>query len=348
MKVFHLLLSISFIYCVTFLKQSSYADDESSLSILPSKKILERAIRHNKTLSQKYKVKPPIEKKAIRPFAEFEKTKYLIFSANTPFDSFSVKTTILSNLPPDITVIIYTTGDINITYDTYLPYIKEEDKLIVLRVSAYGNGFWSRDGVPIPVYVGNSDNSRLAVVDARYYHSFEEDRVFSNYLGVDLIKHDFYYEGGNFMTDSTGNCFLVHKNTGAQLPNAILTEDYGCNSVTRVPFQKGIGHIDESAKLLSDGSVVTDTFSYEPLFKDKGFDVTMLPRPSSYYETYVNSLLINGTIFVPVFGESTDQEAIDIYESFGIKVVPIRTDTLANKGLGSIHCITMTYPEVGG
>ena len=50
-------------------------------------------------------------------------------------------------------------------------------------------------------------------------------------------------------------------------------------------------------------------------------------------------------IYVPTFNESGDQRALDIYRAAGFKkVVGINTETLSNEGLGSIHCITMTYP----
>jgi len=63
-------------------------------------------------------------------------------------------------------------------------------------------------------------------------------------------------------------------------------------------------------------------------------------------ETYANSLLINGTLFLPIFEQPNDKEAIRIYENLGLKVIPIETKKLSNQGSGSIHCITMTYPQL--
>jgi agmatine/peptidylarginine deiminase len=74
--------------------------------------------------------------------------------------------------------------------------------------------------------------------------------------------------------------------------------------------------------------------------------VIKVPRPEQPYETYVNSLYVNGTLFLPTFQESGDTEAVALYESFGYKVISLDSKELSNQGLGSIHCITMAYPPV--
>jgi len=55
-------------------------------------------------------------------------------------------------------------------------------------------------------------------------------------------------------------------------------------------------------------------------------------------------LLVNGTVFMPSFSEPTDVEAARIYQDLGFKVVNLPSKTLSNRGQGSIHCVTMTYP----
>ena len=80
-----------------------------------------------------------------------------------------------------------------------------------------------------------------------------------------------------------------------------------------------------------------------PIHENAGYEVHLLPRPNGAYETYVNSLLINGTLFLPVFANSNDDKAIAIYQSLGLKVIPINSTQLS-KMQGSIHCMTMNYP----
>ncbi len=62
--------------------------------------------------------------------------------------------------------------------------------------------------------------------------------------------------------------------------------------------------------------------------------------------TYLNFLVTNRHVIVPVFGQQEDEEAVeliaDVYR--GKEVVPIRSDELFY-GLGGIHCVTLEVPE---
>jgi len=82
------------------------------------------------------------------------------------------------------------------------------------------------------------------------------------------------------------------------------------------------------------------------VLQGKGFTVHMLPKPSGPYETYVNSLIMNDQVIVPVFGRSTDAQALAVYQSLGLKASGADSKALSNQGQGSVHCITMTYPKV--
>jgi agmatine/peptidylarginine deiminase len=113
-----------------------------------------------------------------------------------------------------------------------------------------------------------------------------------------------------------------------------------------MPFIKGIGHIDESVKFMNRDTVIVDDPTYEQILKDAGYTTVKMPRPDNEYETYVNSLVVNGVVYVPVFGEKNDKKALQIYESFGLRAVPLDSTELSNDGMGSIHCITMVYPKV--
>ncbi|MCC6138813.1 MAG: agmatine deiminase family protein, partial [Bdellovibrionaceae bacterium] len=120
----------------------------------------------------------------------------------------------------------------------------------------------------------------------------------------------------------------------------------GCKTLVRLPHTKGIGHIDESVKFVDDNTLLVDDQDYADTLAAKGFKVIKMVRPSNDYETYVNALVVNGTAFLPVFNQKSDVAAIEIYEKLGLKVVPLNSISLSNDGLGSIHCITMSYPPV--
>lgn len=325
-----LLLSISLILNFAY----------SQESILPSSDKLLDAIIHNENNPI-----PLLQRSDVaRPWAEYETAKYIIFSDHTSFGSYNIKKEILRNLPAGITAVIYTQGSTSDIISNYNKFIAEGATLIPLLTNTSGNPFWSRDTVPVPVI---KKSGELALTDALYYHDFEADHIFANYFGVSLVRHNYYYEGGNFATDRFGNCFLIDANTGSRLPDSVLRNSYGCQSITRLPFVDGIGHVDERVKIVADNIALTDTQSYVSYLKNRGFTVYLLPKPQLYDATYVNSLQINGTIFLPIFKISMDKEAIQVYKNLGFKVVPIDGREII-KGRGSIHCITMTYPDEKG
>jgi agmatine deiminase len=63
--------------------------------------------------------------------------------------------------------------------------------------------------------------------------------------------------------------------------------------------------------------------------------------------TYLNFLVTNRHVIVPVFGQPEDEEAVQrIAEAYeGREVVTVRSDELFY-GLGGIHCVTLEVPEV--
>ena len=155
------------------------------------------------------------------------------------------------------------------------------------------------------------------------------------------------------MPNGRGDCLVVNRKKGypggtsdtAAIPDDVFKTKYGCQRLIRFKHLKGIGHADEVVKFVNDTTVVTDTVEYKATLEQAGFTVIMLPEPDVNYETYVNSLIINDTIYVPTFGESGDQAALDTYKSLGFKVVGIDSKDLAIDGQGGIHCITMGYPQ---
>lgn len=289
----------------------------------------------------------------IAPFYEYDKTGYVAFSDDDYYGiAEDMKATVAKNLPSDAKLIVYTQNsskpyhkDLLKFYSQYL----DAARIHILQVGSSGqNDFWSRDNLPLPIW----KNSNLALADARYYYNFEPDAFFANLFGAEILKHNYFFEGGNFMANSKGDCFVVNRKKAypggtsdtAAIPDDVFKNIYGCKTLLRFKHLKGIGHIDEVVKFVSDTVVVTDTPQYKPILEKAGFTVIMLPEPDLNYETYVNSLIVNGTIYVPVFGESGDQEALDTYKALGFDVVPVQSRELATQGQGGIHCITMNYP----
>lgn len=279
-----------------------------------------------------------------RPFSELEEAGYLFFSWESDFDSHAAKQTMARELPADVTLVIYTAPGVNkeAVKREYAGVI-DPSRLKVVTIPDAGSGFWSRDGLPVPIW---NTNGQMEVADARYYHGFEPDRVIAGWFGANLMQHRYFFEGGNFMVTDEGVCITVDNDRSRQIPLEIFKNIYGCRKTIRLPFEKGIGHVDESVRVAGRRAVFTDSQNYARILQQEGFQTILLPRPNRTYETYVNSLLVNGTMFVPVFGQSGDAVALQAYRQAGFKAVPLDSVQLSNGGHGSIHCITMTYPKV--
>lgn len=290
---------------------------------------------------------------SVVPYAEYNEPGYLIISAEEDFDSSHVKKALIENLPLNMTAIIYTDStyqsEIDRLYKKYISYAKSPSQIRIAYIKGSYRGFWARDAVPVPVWKKELslpiEEYDLGVVDARYYHRFEPDAFFAEAFQASVTSYNFYYEGGNFVPNSKGDCLIVDKVATQDIPDAIFLNHYGCTNLVRLEHLVGIGHADEVVKFVADDHILTDQHEYKKVLEARGFKVTMLPEGAGEYETYVNSLIINQNVFVPVFGRGSDKTATEIYENLGFNVIPLNTSTLSNQGAGSIHCITMTYPQ---
>lgn len=280
-----------------------------------------------------------------RPYADYEKTGYLIMSADFNFNSRQAKLLLASKLPADATLVIFTDTygstkeDVLRAYETAVP----RERIKVVTLPGARNGFWARDGIPVPAMDASGN---LVVVDARYGHRFEPDAEIARLFGARVEKHQYYFEGGNFMANHSGDCVMVDHGAHRQIPDSIFVGQYGCRQMIRLPFVDGIGHIDEHVRFVSEKVVVTDLSQYKDALEGKGFTVHMMPKPSGPYETYVNSVIMDGKAIVPVFGRDTDEQALNVYRSLGLEAFGADSRSLSNSGQGSVHCITMTYPKV--
>ncbi|MGE3682693.1 MAG: agmatine deiminase family protein [Bdellovibrionales bacterium] len=315
--------------------------------------IKEMAIHNQKMARQQALLGPLVLNSNIKPFYEFDKTGYILMS-DDDFGGMAreMKKVIAQNLPQDVKLIVYTQStnrnyqnQLRATYSQYVP----QDRLIILEVPRSGSSdFWTRDNTPVPIW----ENGRFALVDAKYYYYFEPDAFLNQLFQGTLLTHNYYYEGGNFTTNSRGECLVVNRKAGlsdtAAIPDDVFKAKYGCKTLTRFRHLKGIGHSDEVVKFMTDDIVVTDTAQYVPVLERAGYRVHLLPEAELDFETYVNSLIVNDVLYVPIFGEQNDQSALQVYRNLnlGYKIVPINSRDLSTEGRGSIHCITMNYPAV--
>lgn len=324
---------------------------------------LEKMALHNQAMAQAEFINPLSSMFSIAanasprlPFAGYNKVGYLIFSDDyLNSNAKQIKKTLAQNLPSDVTLVIYTDStDKQYQKSLISEYSKslKGNKIAVIQLTGGSDYFWARDGVPVPVMAMKNDGTPgLSLVDAKYYHHFEGDKYFSDAFGATLVSHNYYHEGGNFQSSADGRCLVVNReghfaSHTASIPDEVFLTKYGCKTLTRLPHRKGIGHVDEVVKIIDDNNVVTEVAEYKSALEKAGYKVHLLPEPDEAIETYANSLIINGTIFVPVFDEANDQKALEVYKQFGFNVIAVNSKNLSNEGQGSIHCITMAYPPV--
>lgn len=106
-------------------------------------------------------------------------------------------------------------------------------------------------------------------------------------------------------------------------------------------------HFTELAKMEEELKDLTN-------IKGIPFKLVPLPWPDACYAadghrlpaTYANFLIINGAVLLPIYGVKQDNEAILIFEGLfpERKIIPVYSRTLIEQH-GSLHCITMQYPE---
>ncbi len=274
----------------------------------------------------------------VRPYAEYEHARTVILSSSLRYHSLEPKQILASHLPPNVKLLFLaeSPSDAQQTQATFSPQNVE-----VMNLNSF-SGFWVRDSLPLPIQIKNHPQ-KWGLVDAVYYYGLEPDFKIANYFKMPIWQHNRLLEGGNFAATRNGICMSVNLRI-ALIPDSLFQQYYGCKKMIRFPYRKGIGHIDESAKFISDTQAVTDLEEYATILTHEGFEVTLLPQAPRPFQSYVNVLLVNGTIFMPTFNSANDGIALKIYEQLGFTVVPIPSTDLTASGFGSVHCMSMSYP----
>jgi agmatine/peptidylarginine deiminase len=126
----------------------------------------------------------------------------------------------------------------------------------------------------------------------------------------------------------------------------VLKEAYGCKNLRVLEHKKGLGDVDEVIKPLPGKKMLTNVKAYAEDLKSWGYEVIELPALSQTYRTYINALVVGGTVFMPAYGVPEDEIASRAYAKLGSKVVPVRSNRLSDDYHGSIHCQTMAYPDM--
>jgi hypothetical protein len=286
--------------------------------------------------------------KSGQPVLETDRFQYLLMNG-TDFgidNLLQMQKTFSQNLPKDMILVV-------VTEDKLVDQVKEKflqwisaNQLIVASGNNLGDTLWARDSYPYPVYMDESKSIEL--VAHQYFRFFDAEQVIADAVSaIAMISPSLVAVGGNIMATEKGECLVVDSQRAFGLTDKEYMGSFRCKSVVHFPWLAGIGDVDEVIKVLPNGIMLTNQPTYVNTLQSLGYDVVMLPKSlTGAYRTYANSVIINNTVFMPVFGDPQDQMAENVYESFGYKVIGIESDYLSDEMMGSLHCLTMTYPAM--
>lgn len=284
----------------------------------------------------------------LSPFSEAELTGYVVISDAQAWEMEALRDAIAANLPRTATLVIYVISENEVAaIQARYPALFAAGRLKFLLVPNGQDTLWARDSLPVPVYLRSPQGgTALGLVDSIYPQHFEPGEAVARAFEAPRIQTHLYFRGGNLLSDPDGNCFAERALELAQIanPTAFLTRYFGCGHVTVLEQEGGIGDIDERIKFLSGRRALTDNENYARILRSQGYQVFMMPRTGMPYETYLNSLLVNDTVFVPQMGLPQDKAALEVYRQQGLNAIPVHTKELADIGNGNIHCVTMNYP----
>jgi agmatine/peptidylarginine deiminase len=183
------------------------------------------------------------------------------------------------------------------------------------------------------------------------------------------------HTGGNFMVDGFGAGFsskLIQiensMHTSAHIDSIVL-KYCGLQQYVKMDtlLYDEIHHIDMHMKLLDEETIlmgqyppgasdyqrIENTVSYLRTLNDcygRPYSIIRMPMPSdgacryppqSNYLTYTNSLIVNKTVLVPIYGLAGDAAALQMYRDAmpGYRVIGYDCNAIISQ-LGAIHCIT--------
>ena len=204
---------------------------------------------------------------------------------------------------------------------------------------------------------------------------------FSNFINTPLYQstvspNNLTATGGNFMVDGHGTGFssklILNENSGkteAQI-NSIMSQFMGISryiKMDNLPYDQ-IHHIDMHMKLIDEETLLVGEYpsgvadgpqieaNLQYILNNfltcfgRQYKVVRIPMPpntsgqyppTANYYTYTNSVFINKTVIVPIYGLPKDTTALRIYRDAlpGYRVVGINCNGMIS-ALGAIHCIT--------
>ena len=250
------------------------------------------------------------------------------------------------------------------------------------------NSVWVRDYGPW--WIIEPENS-LAIIDLVYNRPRPLDDTYpesaAGYFGINYYGLGLIEAGGNMLLDGQGAVIVSNVIfDGSQGFDPTLTQDqleqyfldyFGVHKVIVTPhlINDGTGHIDMFVKLINDSTVIVGEYenqsagypgnydicnqvasqlANETNGAGRPFNVVRMPMPqfnNGITYTYINSLIVNNKVLVPIYGLSTEfaneDSVLALYETImpGVEAVGFDCNQIIPAN-GAIHCIAMKVPAL--
>jgi agmatine deiminase len=270
----------------------------------------------------------------IRQPAEFEPMQGVLIRY-----PFGISYDLIKEMAKDVEVVtvVNDNSEKNYVISQYQSYGIDLDNCDFLI--APSDSYWTRDYGPWFIFNGDDEQG---IVDHIYNRPRpNDDQIpveFGNAYGIPVYGMNLVHTGGNYMTDGQGisvSTELVwNENSGKthEEINEILEDYCGIHTYHVVPDALGeyIEHIDCWAKYLAPDIIMIIKTSQSHSNYDEIEDaVEYFENQTSCYgtpykiervythlsEPYINCLILNDKVLIPVSGSQWDDEAIESYEN---------------------------------
>ena len=222
---------------------------------------------------------------------------------------------------------------------------------------------WARDFMPVKTksgkYVSFRYEPSYLAGDPQLRTNFKTD-IAPSFKVDNLVYTDINLDGGNVVFSPSKEKVIISDRVYSENPSwhkAELTaklENLLEASVLIIPSLKSdmTGHADGMVRFVNENTVVTNAplspYGFEAKVKKSlqnyGFNVIDFPyfysKGDSAVGCYLNYLATEKSIFLPVFGVDTDNEAIELAKNIFYKtIIPVNINEIAEKG-GLLNCIS--------
>lgn len=157
-------------------------------------------------------------------------------------------------------------------------------------------------------------------------------------------RHIIWLPGGIAGDDTDGHIDDVARFVSPQCVAVVVAPEGHPDYATT---QRNLKALQQAKDQDGDDLYIVGLPTPEPIIYDfPNLPSVDVPGPAPVPASYANFLIANEAVFVPVFGQASDDVACGVLEKVlpGRTIVPVRAEHLVI-GLGALHCLSMQQPS---